>query len=308
MLALAADRLETLDAVEIPWRIGEIVADQYAIKKQIGYGGMSTVWDAYDTVMHRCTALKTTHVREMGPKLVTREARALAALRHPGLPVAYTVGEHRGWTFLALERLYGISLEHKIHDRAPPGPVFTIAEALRVLAGLADVLAAVHGAGVAHHDVKPANVMLCAGGRVVLLDFGIMMPECEAASAVVSGTAHYMAPEMLTDTLRPGQAHLLDIYAYGVLAFEILAGRVPFHDDDFHALMKMHVCDPPPDLRVLRPDVPAALADLVEACLAKSPDDRPASIESVLWELRSMLRAFEPTGPGYPRRRGTGPV
>lgn len=306
MLALArtADELDTVDAIDTPWRVGEVIADQYVIRKQIGLGGMSTVWEAYDRVMRRTTALKTTLARENASALLIREARALAAVRHPGLPVAYTVGAYRGWSFLALERLFGVTLEHRIHDPRPAGrPVFTIPEALHVLVGLADALTAVHSAGIVHHDVKPANVMLCPGGRVVLLDFGIMIPEVEAATGQVSGTAHYMAPEMLTGAIRPGNAHLLDVYAFGVLAFEVLTGRVPFDDDDFHALMRLHVTAPVPDLRELRPDLPVALAELVTECLAKCPSDRPSAMEQVLWDLRGLLRA-----PGCPQRPGTAPA
>lgn len=305
MLALArtADELDSVDAVDTPWRVGEVIADQYVIRKQIGLGGMSTVWEAHDRVMRRTTALKTTLAREHASSLLVREARALAAVRHPGLPVPYTVGTYRGWTFLALERLFGVSLEHRIHDAPAGRHAFTIPEAMHVLVGLADALAAVHGAGIVHHDVKPANVMLCPGGRVVLLDFGIMIPEVEAATGQVSGTAHYMAPEMLTGATRPGHAHLLDVYAFGVLAFEVLAGRVPYDDDDFHALMRLHVTAPVPDLRALRPDIPVGLAELVTTCMAKSPGDRPAAMEQVLWDLRGLLRA-----PGCPRRPGTAPA
>lgn len=290
MLALTADELNTLDAVELPWRVGELVADQYRIRNQIGLGGMSTVWDTYDESMQRATALKTTLVREHAATFVSREARALACLRHPGVPVPYTVGRHHGWDFLAFERLYGVSLEQRIHDDHLTGPAFTIGEARRVLTGLAEVLAAVHGVGVVHHDVKPANVMLCAGERVVLFDFGIMTPAVEDASTHVSGTAHYMAPELITGSLRPGETHLLDVYAFGVLAFEVLAGRVPFQDDDFHALMKKHATAPPPPLRELRPDTPPALVEVVESCLEKCPTDRPPAMEMILWELRRANR------------------
>lgn len=290
MLGLTADELDTLDAVELPWRVGELVGDQYRIRTQIGLGGMSTVWDAYDERMQRATALKTTLVREHAETFVSREARALACLRHPGVPVPYTMGRHRGWDFLAFERLYGVSLERRIHDDRLSGPAFTIGEARRVLTGLAEVLTAVHGVGVVHHDVKPANVMLCAGDRVVLFDFGIMTPAVEDASTLVSGTAHYMAPEIITGLVRPGQTHLLDVYAFGVLAFEVLAGRVPFQDDDFHALMKKHVTEPPPALNKLRPDAPPALVEIVESCLAKDPTDRPPGMEMIFWELRRVSR------------------
>jgi serine/threonine protein kinase len=131
--------------------------------------------------------------------------------------------------------------------------------------------------------------MLCAGGRVVLLDFGIMIAEVDAAATMASGTPRYLAPEIVLESLRPGQAHLLDIYALGVMAFELLADQPPFHADRVEDLMHMHICDRPPDLLALRPEMPVALVDLIDSCLAKSPADRPA-IDQVLWGLRACGR------------------
>lgn len=286
---VGADRQDTLDAIEIPWRAGDIVDNQFVIRKQLGHGGMSSVWDAYDKVFQRSVALKTTHDRELSAKLLTDEARALAAVRHPGLPIAHSIGRQRGWTFLVLERLYGVTVEHAMLHPERPGTRMSVIEAVRILVGVAEVLSAVHAAGMGHHDVKPANVMLCGGGRVVLLDFGIMIPEVDAAAAMASGTPRYLAPEIVLELIRPGQAHFLDVYALGVMAFEMLAGRPPFDADGLEKLMHMHICDRPPDLLEVRPDVPVALADLIDSCLAKSPGDRP-DVDQVLWTLRACGR------------------
>ncbi|HUQ08115.1 MAG TPA: serine/threonine-protein kinase [Kofleriaceae bacterium] len=272
----------------LPWGVGDVVGGQYTIRKQLGLGGMSSVWDAYDQLMQRPVALKTSLDRATSAMLVTHEARALAAVRHPGLPVPLTVGCHDRWTFLALERLFGVTIEDRLESPGPGKQAFPIAEAVRILIAIADVLVAVHAAGMAHHDVKPGNVMLCAGERVVLLDFGIMLPEVIAADADVSGTPRYLAPEVVLEALQPGQARLVDIYAFGVMAFEMLAGKPPFHSTDFDVLMNLHAYEPVPDLLSQRGDVPVALADLVDACLAKSPSDRPSTIDQVLWELRAV--------------------
>lgn len=271
-----------------PWGVGDVVGGQYAIRKQLGLGGMSSVWEAYDQLMQRPVALKTSLDRESSATLVTHEARALAAVRHPGLPMPLTVGRHDRWTFLALERLFGATVEDRLELQAPGKPAFPVAEAVRILIAIADVLVAVHAAGMAHHDVKPANVMLCAADRVVLLDFGIMLPEVVAADAAVAGTPRYLAPEVVREVLRPGQGSLVDIYAFGVMAFEMLAGKPPFHSADVDEIMRMHACDRVPDLLSERGDVPVALADLIDACLAKAPGDRPSTIEQVLWELRAV--------------------
>jgi serine/threonine protein kinase len=290
VLAIAgADREPSLEAIELPWRAGDIVEDQFVIRKQLGHGGMSTVWDAYDKLFQRAVALKTTHDREISTRLVTDEARALAAVRHPGLPIAHSIGRQHGWMYLVLERLYGVTVEHVMLHPERAGTRMSVVEALRILVGVAEVLSAVHAAGMVHHDVKPSNVMLCAGGRVVLLDFGIMIAEVDAAATMASGTPRYLAPEIVLESLRPGQAHLLDIYALGVMAFELLADQPPFHADRVEDLMHMHICDRPPDLLALRPEMPVALVDLIDSCLSKSPADRPA-IDQVLWGLRACGR------------------
>lgn len=280
--------LPALQLVDIPWDTGDLVAGQFSVRGQLGYGGMSSVWDAYDQVMCRPVALKTTHDPALAASLLTHEARALSAVRHAGLPVPYQIGTHQGWTFLAIERLFGVTLNQRLHHDPTAGKL-PIADAVRILAAVTDVLVAVHAAGMVHHDLKPDNVMLCSDGRVVLLDFGIMVPEIDSAGAGDSGTPQYLAPEVMVGALRRGEAHLLDIYAFGVMAFETLAGHPPFHAADLDTLMKMHVCQAPPDLRALRPDLPDALVTLIDSCLAKCPRERP-SIEQVRWELAALQR------------------
>jgi serine/threonine protein kinase len=115
-----------------------------------------------------------------------------------------------------------------------------------------------------------------------------MIPEVVACDARPAGTPQYLAPEMLLDTIVPGHARLLDTYAFGVMAFEMLAGVPPFVAADSHEVMRMHIADRAPDLLPFRADVPVALADLIDACLAKSPSERPATMDEVAWELRAI--------------------
>jgi serine/threonine-protein kinase len=281
---------EVKRASTAPWSAGDLIAGQFVIRRLLGAGGMSSVWDAYDQILCRPVALKITHTRALSAPLLTHEARALSAIKHSGLPVPYHVGLHHGWTFLAIERLFGVTLSQRLHED-PTAPPLTVAETVRILAGVAEVLIAVHAAGMSHHDVKPDNVMLGADGRVVLLDFGIMVPEIDTTHAGDSGTPTYLAPEVMIGALRRGEAHRLDIYAFGVMAFEMLAGRPPFYSTDLATLMRMHVCEAPPDLCTLRSDCPPALAALIDSCLAKCPSSRPDSIELVHWELLALQRS-----------------
>jgi serine/threonine protein kinase len=281
---------ETIHAGDVPWFDNELVANQFRLRKLLGSGGMSCVWDAYDLLMHRPIALKTTRDPRRSAVVLTREARALAVSRHRGLPVAFSVGAHRGWTYLALERLVGVTLAARLAHARACGGLMAMEESIAILSEVAEVLTYVHGIGMAHHDVKPSNVMLCSDGRVMLLDLGIMIAEVNTAGSDDAGTPRYLAPEAFQGGVAPGHARFLDIYAFGVMAFEVIAGRSPFRADTFRALMHMHASVTPLDVRVLRPDAPAALAALVAACLAKTPFERPASMESISWDLRALRR------------------
>jgi eukaryotic-like serine/threonine-protein kinase len=283
-----------------PWQTGLRIGE-YQIRSRIGRGGMSSVWEAWDTELRRVVALKTVDDPDDPDHLLLNEARALAAVRHPGLPVVYGLGKSDGRRYLVIERLYGETLEHKL--RCGGGAAaFTLVEALRVLVDVADLLHAVHDAGMVHHDVKPANIMLCRAQRTVLLDFGVMMPVIGAADAVPVGTPGYLAPEAVLGTLTPGRARLLDVYSFGVIAYETLTGRALFSGSDVMSLMQHHAFTPLPDLTGFRPDVPPTLEALVHGCLAKNPADRPSDMEAVAGELRQLKRRVERRTPTIPPR------
>ena len=154
-------------AMETGWQPGSRVGGNYVLRAPIGRGGMSTVWDAWDSDLRRAVALKTVDDPDDGGELLVNEARALAAVRHPGLPMVHALGNSDGRRYLVLERLYGETLAERLRPGAPGAMPF--AEALGVLVDVADILHAVHQAGMVHFDVKPANIMLCRAHRTVLL-------------------------------------------------------------------------------------------------------------------------------------------
>jgi serine/threonine-protein kinase len=200
---------------------------------------------------------------------------------------------------MVMERVYGIDLERHLAR----GCVIDVPEALGILAQTADALAAVHRAGMAHRDLKPGNVMLCAGARVVLLDLGIMLPEIDTATLVRCGTPRYLAPEVIRGVIARGDAHMVDVYALGAMAFELFAGRPVFDAESIVRMLEHHVMTPAPDLSALRPDLPNALVALVAACLQKDPRERPRDMEAVAGDLRNIARRLvtRPT-------TGSGPV
>ena len=186
-------------------------------------------------------------------------------------------------------------------------PPFAIARVLSVLWDVARALAFAHGEGIVHRDVKPENILL-SGDAAVVTDFGIAKAvqdtgglTVEQASKLTStgmapGTPQYMAPEQITAD--PSMDHRADIYSFGVVAYELLAGRPPFSDRGLRELLMAQLVEKPRDVRQLRPDSPAGLSMIVMKCLEKDPNDRPQSMKSVIAQLergeprRSRLRGF----------------
>ena len=293
--AAARPEDETDVAVEEgPFAVGEMIGESYRIVSVLGRGGMGVVYEAEDILCRRKVAIKAT-AWAGGEQLLRWEAQAAAAIRHPGLPTVHYLGTHHKVPYLVMERLHGVNLEQHL---AQTGRL-DIVPALGILIPLAETLAALHDNGLAHRDIKPANIMLCPNGRVVLVDFGIMMPEVEVPAADLQapcGTPTYMAPEAIAGTIKTGQANLLDIYGFGVVAHEILTGEPPFPSDNFLVVLQQHLSIEPPRLSSVLEGTPVALDDIIFNCLAKDPIARP-SIGTVMWELGGLTRSLRGNGP-----------
>jgi serine/threonine protein kinase len=272
------------------FQVGEVLDGIYEIRALLGEGGMGQVFEAHDRWLNREVAIKAYWPSPLADAagVLRHEAQAQAAIQHPGLPTVFTMGRHGPALFLVMERIRGLGLDvallqrHRIKARLP------LAESLRILLAIAEVLAAVHAAGCLHRDVKPGNVMLSGRDRVVLMDFGLFLPEGDLVeSTQVAGSPFYMAPESILDHVQPGMGHLVDLYALGVIAFEMLAGRLPYQAENLEAMFDQHLHAPVPDLTKLSPGVPPKLAILTRALLSKDPYDRPDS-EEVVWRLRAI--------------------
>jgi eukaryotic-like serine/threonine-protein kinase len=277
---------------------GTVVGAIYRVGRLLGRGGMGDVYEARDLSLDRVVALKT--ARGACARMLREEARALAAVRHPALPAVYGLLEEHGTAFLAMERIYGVVLHKQVHWRNAAHAPFALAEILDILIGIAEGLGAIHRAGLAHRDLKPENVMLAAEGRVVLMDLGISIPEVIAGGANVSGTPQYMAPETIRQRVIPGTAHLIDLYALGVIAFELAAGHRPFEGLSTVEILTRHVDDEAPDLRGLRPDLPPSLCEIIGELLAKDPAARPQGVASLLPQLRAVQARQEMRAHGEP--------
>ena len=222
-----------------------------------------------------------------------REARAAARLEHPNIARVLDLGEQDGRPYLVMELLEGESLAGRI-DRAgamaPP-------EAARVAVAVADALEAAHQAGVVHRDVKPGNVFLTSGGEVKVLDFGIASAAGEAAltTGEMLGTPAYLAPERV---LGHPATPAADIYALGVVLYELLAGRRPFDDGSDIELAMAHVHAQPPPLALAAPSAPPSMVAACEQAMAKDPSARPPSAAA----FAQLVRAQRPA-PGLPATR-----
>jgi serine/threonine-protein kinase len=258
------------------------------------------VYEANDRILNRRVALKVVRPNVAADYLL-REGRALAAIRHPGIVAVHAMGWHRNVPFLVLERVLGLSLDRMLDDRRRRGERFGVSEALELLIAIADGLSVVHRAGLAHRDVKPGNVMLAPGGRVVLMDFGLVLPHADRAGhRSVAGSLPYMAPEALTGDIAEGAAILGDVYALGVVAYELLCGDVPFEGADPVEIYHSKTRGSLPRVVQHRSDVPEPLDDLIGQLMAPAPPDRPQGAEAALWQLRSLRARVAADGPVRP--------
>ena len=278
--------------------IGRTLA-HYPITAAIGAGGMGEVYRATDTKLGRDVALKVLPAElAASPERLDRfrrEAKALAALDHPGIVTVFSVEEAGGVHFLTMQLVEGRSLDRMIPEAGLP------VERLREIAtALADALAAAHEKGIVHRDLKPANVMVTGDGRVKVLDFGLAKELraadpgdatrtsfAQTAVGVVMGTPAYMSPEQVT-----GQAvdQRTDIFSLGILLYELSTGRCPFQGRSPAELASSILRDTPPPVTDVRADLPRDLARLIRCCLEKEPRDRVQTARDLANELREMGR------------------
>ena len=272
----------------------------YQVQDEVGRGGMGVVYAARDERLGRTVALKVLPRAFSGDararERLAREARAAAALSHPAIATVYALEEIDGELLLASELVRGITLRRALAaGRLPPS------RTLDILLQLAEALAAAHRQGIVHRDLKPENVLLTDGDRIKVVDFGIarsLSPSSDGrASLTLSGTAlgtpGYMAPEQLRGDSVDARA---DVFAFGVIAYELATGEHPFGGSDPASLVERLVADTAPLARVLEP---AALDSIVRRCLRGDPASRFASGTDLLDAFRTAVA--QPAPPGASR-------
>lgn len=264
----------------------------YEIREKIAEGGFGIVYLAYDTRLHREVALKVLHPYHASePARVARfvrEAQSAAKLNHPGIVQIYDVIEVEGHMALVIEFVRGSSLDHYLKEH----PGLSLEERIEIAAQVADTLDAAHKNGIIHRDVKPANVMIDLSGRVKLTDFSLARLVDYSLTPLtgennVLGTPAYMSPEQCQGYEAGPQS---DLYSLGVMLYEMVTGHLPFEAENYLALLRHHTDTPPTPVRLIKPNLPVALEQVIMRCLSKTIAKRPASGEELAQILRDLVR------------------
>lgn len=263
------------------------IIDRYRIVRLLGEGGFSDSYEAVDLESGRHVVLKMPSLAIIGdPQTFERFRREMTIakkLEHPNIQRSLDQGQNRTRPYMVLEYVDGVTLRESLRHRLP----LPVDEAVTIAVQLARALAYAHAHGVAHRDLKPENVLVTSGGTVKLFDFGIAL--LTGARRVTwrwlnngAGTPDYMAPEQIQG--KRGDERT-DVYALGIMLYEMLSGQVPFGGDNHLAVMQQAMNAPPPPLRSRRKDVPDWLAAVVHRAIRKDPEERYQHMAELLHDL-----------------------
>lgn len=277
--------------------VGNVLGDRYRIDDLIGQGGMSAVYKAYDPNLKRVVAIKVIHPHLADdPKFVLRfedEAAAVAQLHHPNIVQVHDFNNDQDLYYMVQEFVPGETLQELLRRLSKADERLPLEEAIGYTRDICDASGFAHKRGMIHRDIKPANIILNMDGKAILMDFGIVKitgGAVHTATGAVVGTALYMSPELIKGEVPDQRA---DIYSLGVTLFEMVSGRPPFEADSAMSLMMMHMRDPLPNMHHLRPEVPEDMIAVLNKALAKSPDDRYASMSEFAGALSAVLEHLQ---------------
>lgn len=275
--------------------VGTTLSSRYEIKEIIARGGMATVYLAKDLRLDREVAVKIIHPHLSEDPVFRdkffREARMLAKVNHANLVNIFDQGDDQGNAFIVLELVQGITLRDAIKDFG----ALDAPQVLQVSKAMLSALAQAHSSGVVHRDLKPENVLLSDDGRIKVTDFGLareLSANTDTGSLV--GTVAYLAPEVI----RRGKADTpSDIYSFGIMLFEMLTGQQPFRGDDAIQIAFMHTSERVGSARNIKPNVIAALDELMLWCTEPLPENRPANASVALVEIEKILKTNPTSSP-----------
>ncbi len=278
---------------------GELIDGRYQLTRQVANGGMASIYEAIDTRLDRKVAVKIMHPHlaqdEAFVNRFIREAKAAAALSHPNIVAV----QDQGWNqngvpavFIVMELIEGHTLRDYLNERGR----FEIKDAINYLTPILSALSAAHDLGIVHRDIKPENILISKEGRIKIADFGLARGELIGStmtieSSVVLGSVSYLSPEQVQRGVADSRS---DVYAVGIVAFEMLTGEKPFLGDSPIQIAYMHVNQEIPSLRSKRKDVPQALDDLIMKATNRDPDQRPRNAGEFLKSLESIQNEIDP--------------
>jgi serine/threonine protein kinase len=270
---------------------------KYRVLEPLGRGGMARVYRAYHPQLDRYVAIKVLRSDLVEDKeflnRFQREARAVAALRHPNIVQVFDSDVQEDIYYIVLELLEGDTLKVRLNDYRAQGEKMPLGEIVRILLDVLNGLAYAHGEGMIHRDIKPANILLTHRGQAVVADFGIAQivgGTRHTVAGALMGTLNYMAPEQGMESRSDARS---DIYSLGIVFYEMLTQRTPFEADTPLAVLMKHVNDPLPLPRKIDPSIPKPFERIVLKALAKDPEGRYQSVQEMAQALRE---AVEETG------------
>jgi diguanylate cyclase (GGDEF)-like protein len=272
----------------------------FELTGELGRGGYTVTYRVRRHSSEYAMKVLQRHGEEPTERAFRREAALLASVNHPGLVRVHEVGVANDQPYLVMDSVDGRPLSSLVAD----GPL-PVEQAVQIGVDVATALAAAHAARLVHRDIKPSNILVGADGHARLIDFGLAVRPGTRDETTTAGTLLYCAPEQSGMLRRPidGRA---DLYALGAVMYEGLTGRPPFISREIGELLRLHASTPPADPRALRPDLPAAVAEIVTRLLAKDPDDRYQSAVDLVTDLRQ--RAGAQTNWPLPDQRGDPPM
>jgi formylglycine-generating enzyme required for sulfatase activity/aminoglycoside phosphotransferase (APT) family kinase protein len=278
-------------------RMARALAGRYQLERELGHGGMGTVFLAADLKLGRRVAIKVLPPNtraSLGDERFQREVRLVAALSHPHIVPLFEADEADDCLYYVMEYIEGETLADRLRREGP----LPLDDALRIVREIGDALQYAHERGLVHRDVKPANILLARRGHALLADFGIAKltdagGEQLTGTGIAIGTAEYMSPEQASGERRVDARS--DVYALGAVLFEMLVGEPPFTGPTVQAVVARIMAARPQSIRMVRSTVPVHVEETVLAALAKTPADRPAS-------ARAFVDRLMHTAQKHPRR------
>jgi serine/threonine-protein kinase len=277
--------------------IGRLIDGRYQVRSRIARGGMATVYLATDLRLERRVAIKVMHGHladdAQFKERFIQEARSAARLAHPNVVNVFDQGQDSGMAYLVMEYLPGITLRDLLQEHR----ILTTEQTLDIMEAVLGGLAAAHKAGIVHRDLKPENVLLADDGRIKIGDFGLAraVSNNTATGAALLGTIAYLSPELVTRGVADARS---DIYAVGIMMYEMLVGEQPFKGEQPMQIAYQHANDTVPTPSSKNPKVPAELDELVVWATAREPDQRPRDARAMLdqlFETHNQLQTALPT-------------